>query len=61
MFPLLKKYQIPATLFIYPSAISNASYALTWDQLKEMKETGLIDVQSHTFWHPNFRACSKVT
>jgi peptidoglycan/xylan/chitin deacetylase (PgdA/CDA1 family) len=55
MFPLLKKYQVPATLFIYPSAISNAPYAMTWGQLKEMKETGLIDLQSHTFWHPNFR------
>ena len=55
MFPLLKRYRVPATLFIYPSAISNATYAMTWSQLREMKETGLIDLQSHTFWHPNFR------
>ena len=55
LFPLLKKYQIPVTLFIYPSALSNASYAMTWDQLREMKETGLLDFQSHTFWHPNFK------
>jgi peptidoglycan/xylan/chitin deacetylase (PgdA/CDA1 family) len=55
MFPLVKKYQIPVTLFIYPSAISNASYAMTWAQLREMKETGLFDFQSHTYWHPNFK------
>jgi peptidoglycan/xylan/chitin deacetylase (PgdA/CDA1 family) len=55
MFPLLKKYRFSATLFIYPSAISNASYAVTWDQIKEMKESGFFDVQSHTFWHPNFK------
>jgi len=55
MFPLIKKYRIPVTLFIYPSAISNASYAMTWDQLKEMKKTGLIDFESHTYWHPNFK------
>jgi peptidoglycan/xylan/chitin deacetylase (PgdA/CDA1 family) len=55
MFPLLKRYHVPATLFIYPSAISNVSYALTWDELKEMKDTGLVAIQSHTFWHPNFR------
>ena len=55
MFPLLKKYHIPVTLFLYPSAISNASYAMTWNQLREMKETGLFDFQSHTFWHPNFK------
>jgi len=55
MFPMLKKYRVPATLFIYPSAISNASYAVTWGQLKEMKESGFLDLQSHTFWHPNFK------
>jgi peptidoglycan/xylan/chitin deacetylase (PgdA/CDA1 family) len=55
LFPLVKKYQIPVTLFIYPSALSNASYAMTWDQLREMKETGLLDFESHTFWHPNFK------
>lgn len=55
IYPLLKKYQIPATLFIYPSALSRAAYTLTWDQLREMKKTGLLDFQSHTFWHPNFR------
>jgi peptidoglycan/xylan/chitin deacetylase (PgdA/CDA1 family) len=55
MFPLLKKYQVPITLFIYPSAVSNASYAMTWTQLREIKESGLFDFQSHTFWHPNFK------
>ena len=52
--PVIQKYQVPATLFIYPSAISNASYALTWDQLRKMRGIDGIDVQSHTYWHPNF-------
>jgi peptidoglycan/xylan/chitin deacetylase (PgdA/CDA1 family) len=55
MFPLVRRYGIPVTLFIYPSAISNASYAMTWDQLRELKKTGLFDIQSHTYWHPNFK------
>jgi peptidoglycan/xylan/chitin deacetylase (PgdA/CDA1 family) len=55
MFPILKKYQLPVTLFLYPSVISNASYAMTWDQLREIGETGLVDFQSHTFWHPNLK------
>jgi len=55
MYPLAKKYNVPVTLFIYPSAISNAKYAMTWDQLKTLKNTGLFDIQSHTFWHPNFK------
>ena len=55
MLPLVRKYNIPVTLFIYPSAISNASYAMTWKQLEALKETGLFDIQSHTYWHPNFK------
>jgi peptidoglycan/xylan/chitin deacetylase (PgdA/CDA1 family) len=53
--PLVKKYEIPVTLFLYPSAISNASYAMTWDQLREIKAFGLFDFQGHTYWHPNFK------
>lgn len=55
LFPLVRRYHIPVTLFIYPSAISNANYALTWPQLEEMKHSGLVDIQSHTYWHPNFK------
>ncbi len=54
MLPLAKKYNIPVTLFVYPSAISNASYAMTWQQLRDLKKTGLFDIQCHTYWHPNF-------
>lgn len=55
MLPLVRRHRIPVTLFIYPSAISNASYALTWKQLEELRQTGLFDVEAHTFWHPNFK------
>jgi len=55
MLPLVREYNVPVTLFIYPSAISNASYAMTWEQLRSLARTGLFDVQSHTYWHPNFK------
>jgi len=55
MLPIIKKYRYPVTIFVYPSAISNAKYAMTWDQLRELKKTGLFDIQSHTYWHPNFK------
>jgi peptidoglycan/xylan/chitin deacetylase (PgdA/CDA1 family) len=55
MAPLVRKYNIPVTLFLYPSCISNASYAMTWEQLKTLQGTGLFDMQGHTFWHPNFK------
>lgn len=55
MLPIIRKYRYPVTVFVYPSAISNAKYAMTWEQLRELKKTGLFDVQSHTYWHPNFK------
>ena len=55
MLPLVRKYGVPVTLFLYPSAISNASYAMTWDQLRDLKKTGLFDFEGHTYWHPNFK------
>lgn len=54
LYPIISKRHIPVTLFIYPSVISHSSWALTWDQLREMKASGLVDIQSHTYWHPDF-------
>jgi peptidoglycan/xylan/chitin deacetylase (PgdA/CDA1 family) len=57
MLPLVRRYNIPVTLFIYPSAISNshAPYAMSWEQLHTLVDTGLFTIQSHTYWHPNFK------
>lgn len=55
MLPLVQRYRVPVTLFIYPSAISNASYAMTWDQLRELQASGFFEIQSHSYWHPNFK------
>jgi peptidoglycan/xylan/chitin deacetylase (PgdA/CDA1 family) len=54
MLPLVREFGVPVTLFIYPSAISNATYAMTWEQLRTLSTTGLFDIQSHSYWHPNF-------
>lgn len=59
MLPLAKKYNVPVTLFIYPQTISSGKNAMTWDELKELEQTGLFDVQSHTYWHPNFKQQKK--
>ena len=55
LLPIVKKYNIPVTLFIYPETISQGKHALTWDELKKIQQTGLFDVQGHTFSHPNFK------
>lgn len=53
MAPRLRERGWPVTLFVYPSAISNASYAMTWPQLRELAADPRVSVQSHTYWHPN--------
>jgi peptidoglycan/xylan/chitin deacetylase (PgdA/CDA1 family) len=55
MMPIVKKYNIPVTLFIYPQTISVGKNTLTWEELTEMQNTGLFDIQGHTYDHPNFK------
>jgi peptidoglycan/xylan/chitin deacetylase (PgdA/CDA1 family) len=45
-WPLLQEYGMQATLFIYTDFIG-AGAALNWDQLREMRDSGLIEVESH--------------
>lgn len=59
LFPIVKKYNVPVTLFIYPGTISEGKHAMTWDQLKEMQQTGLFDIQGHTYSHPNFKIAKR--
>ncbi|HNT39947.1 MAG TPA: polysaccharide deacetylase family protein [Rubrivivax sp.] len=51
-FPVLKKYGLPATLFVYTDFIG-AGDAVSWAQLRELSASGLVDVQSHTKSHRN--------
>lgn len=53
LLPRLHERGWPVTLFVYPSAISNAAYAMRWEQLHAALEHGGVDVQGHTYWHPN--------
>lgn len=53
VWPVLKRYNFPATLFIYPAYIGNGGAALSWAQLQQLHGSGLFDVQCHTLTHPN--------
>lgn len=55
LLPIIRRAGVPVALFIYPSAIGKADYALTWQQLAEIVASGLVEVHSHTYWHPDFR------
>ncbi|MFH1782214.1 MAG: polysaccharide deacetylase family protein [Candidatus Omnitrophota bacterium] len=49
-YPVLKKYGIKATIFITPFNIGKEGY-LTWEQVKEMAESDVIDIGSHSMNH----------
>ncbi len=53
-YPLLKRFGAPATLFIYTDFLGSGA-ALTQAQIKEMTETGLITVESHSKTHSDLR------
>lgn len=50
-FPILKKYNFPATVFIIVSEVGRPD-RLSWEEIKEMQDSGLITFGSHTFTHP---------
>ena len=50
LFPLLQEYEFPATIFVYTDFIG-APAALTWKQMKIMRDSGLVDIQSHSKSH----------
>jgi peptidoglycan/xylan/chitin deacetylase (PgdA/CDA1 family) len=54
MFPIVLRYKVPVTLFVYTDAISYEPDALTWAEIEEMLKSGLVDVQSHSCSHPDF-------
>lgn len=49
-FKLLKKYNVKATLSIITDYINTPRY-LTTDQIKEIRDSGIVDIQSHTLSH----------
>lgn len=49
--PVLKKYNLPATIFVAPMEISRVPHYLNWQELKILSETPLIDIGAHTMRH----------
>lgn len=47
-FPVLKKYQLPATVFIIVREVGRSQGdRLSWGQIKEMQDSGLVNIGSH--------------
>lgn len=57
-FPLLKKYHLTATFYIYTKPIGTKKHFLTWDQVGEMDAAGMT-IGSHTLTHPYLKGLSE--
>lgn len=55
-YPVLKKYNIPATIFVVINRIGKrlgGDDYMSWQQIKDLAESGLITIGSHSISHPN--------
>ncbi len=54
VYPLMKKYNVPAAFAIYPAKVGTTKgrSAVTWEQLSEMIADPLVTIASHSVTHP---------
>lgn len=50
-YPIMEKHQVKATIFLISGHMANRSHEehLSWDQVREMQDSGLVEFQSHTY------------
>jgi peptidoglycan/xylan/chitin deacetylase (PgdA/CDA1 family) len=65
VYPVLKKHNFPATIFIATKYVGSEMKVtegnlkmINWDQMKEMKASGLFEFASHTHSHPKMKNLS---
>lgn len=57
-FGIIKKYEVPATIFIVEELVDTPGY-FDWDQAKEMYDSGLVKIHVHGRKHSSATAYSK--
>lgn len=56
-YPILQKYNIPFTMFVVTNAVG-ADGCASWEELKEMQDSGLALIASHSTNHTEFNKLS---
>lgn len=59
LYPLLKKYNCKATIFVVTDLVDKADHKMTSKQLRELASSGLVSIQSHTASHPHLKRLSR--
>ncbi len=57
VFPILKKYNIPATEYVITQDIGKHG-SLTWAMIRELENSGLVEIGSHTVNHVSLKSIS---
>ena len=52
-YPIAKKYNIPLTMFVITDNMEKSG-VITWQEAKEMKDSGLVTIASHSKDHSEF-------
>lgn len=50
-YPILKKYNLPATIFVVVSGIETQENKMSWDEMREMEAESRINIQAHSWIH----------
>lgn len=53
-FPIIQKYNVKATIFVVAKTVGkvlDTSVHFGWNEAKTMQQSGLVNIQSHTFEH----------
>ena len=52
VYPLMKEYGFPWTLFLITDDVGKPYNRMTWDQLREMANSHTVTIANHTLSHP---------
>ena len=52
VYPMMKEFGYPWTLFLITDDVCKSYNRMTWEQLKEMADSGAVTIANHTLSHP---------
>ena len=58
LYPLLQKYNVKATIFVIAAHLGTP-HKMTAEQVKELSDSGLVSIQSHTMTHGRLDAMNE--